>query len=65
MFNKEKLKAYMEEHGLTCKAFGEMVGVSDAMISYIVRGFKQPSLNLLASICEVTGYSADELMVKG
>ncbi len=65
MFNKEKLKAYLDENDLTCKAFGEMVGVSDAMVCYIVRGFKQPSASLLKRIADATGYSMDELMVEG
>ena len=62
MFNKEKLKEYLEENKLSWAKFGEMVGVSDAMVGYLIKGFKQPSIALLKRIATVMECSADELL---
>lgn len=64
MFNKERFKAYLAEAGMSYQAFGELVGVSEPMVSYLARGVKQPSIQLFGRICEATGLSADELIVK-
>lgn len=65
MFNAKKLAEYLENQGLSQKAFGEMVGVSQAMVDYLVRGFKQPSVVLLKRIADVLGCTMDELLADG
>ena len=64
MINKELLKKYLEEKGISHAKFGEMIGCNQQFVSFMLMGKKQPSIALLASICEVTGYSADELLVR-
>ncbi len=64
MLNKELLKKYLEETGVSYAKFGEMVGCNQQFVSFMLAGKKQPSLGLFESICLVTGYTADELLVR-
>lgn len=61
MFKKEKLKAYLEENGMSYEKFGELVGVTGVAIMKVVRGFKQPSVALLRRIAEQMGCTMDDL----
>lgn len=61
MFKKEKLKAYLDEKGMSYEKFGELVGVTGVAIMKIVRGFKQPSVALLRRIAEQMGCTMDDL----
>lgn len=62
MVNCEKIKELLGEKGIEQKALAEKVGISEAMMSFVVRGLKEPSLTVLSRIAKVLGVSAAELI---
>lgn len=58
----KKIKLLLKEKGISQTELAENVGVSQAMISYIVKGFKVPSVTLLKRISDYLGVTMDELV---
>ncbi|WP_240579248.1 helix-turn-helix domain-containing protein [Ochrobactrum sp. A-1] len=46
----EKLKAYLKDHGLTHKAFGDAVGVTQAAVNRYVNGVRFPTRTVIIKI---------------
>lgn len=59
---RNKLKNLLEEKGISQAELAKNVGVTQAFISYIVKGFKQPSVALLKRIAEYLQVTVDELL---
>lgn len=64
MFDGAKLEKVLNERGLSNSALADEVGVSKMFISYLIRGFKQPSLDVLVRICDVLDLKTDDLIKK-
>lgn len=62
MVNFKKIESMMRERGLMQKEIAAAVGVSEQMISYIIRGLREPSLIVLARIARVLGCTTAELI---
>lgn len=62
MMNVEKLKKLMQEKNISQAKLSEMVGVSQAFISYMLNGYKVPSLAVIKTIAEILNVSVDELI---
>ena len=62
MVNHERIKELIAEKGIEQKELAAQVGVSATMISYIVKGLKEPSVAVLARIARQLGVSAAELI---
>lgn len=62
MINHEKIAELIHAKGIEQKALAEEVGVSEAMMSFIVRGLKEPSLTVLSRIAHELGVSVAELI---
>lgn len=62
MINTEKLKKLLEDNNMTQAQLGDSVGVTEVMISYIVRGFKKPSLEVAKRIADTLGVKLDDLI---
>lgn len=62
MFNYEKMAEIIREKGIEQKELAGNVGISEAMMSFVVRGLKEPSLTVLARIAKVLGVSVAELI---
>lgn len=58
----ESIKSLLEEKNVTQAELAENVGVSQAMISYILKGYKTPSVQLLKRIADYLGVTMDELV---
>lgn len=58
----EKLKVILERKKVSQAELAEAVGVSQAFISYMIKGFKQPSVTLLKRIAEYLNVSLDDLV---
>mgnify|MGYP002515604610 CR=1 FL=1 len=58
----EKIKTLLDEKGISQADLAENVGVSQAMISYIIKGFKMPSVPLLNRIAVYLGVTMDDLI---
>lgn len=64
MFDGAKLEKVLKEKGLSNSTFVDEVGVSKMFISYLIRGMKQPSLDLFVRICDALGLKKDDLIKK-
>lgn len=60
--NGERLKALLDEKGIQQAELAENVGVSQAFISYLIKGLKQPSLVLIKRIADYLHVPIDELV---
>lgn len=63
MVNHKKIASLIKERGLVHKELAETVGISEAMMSYIIKGFREPNVATLARIARALGCSVDELIV--
>jgi len=61
--NHKKIASLVEERGLVQKELADEVGVSEAMMSYILRGFKEPSVATLVRLAKALGCSVDALII--
>ena len=64
MVDKEKLKKLLEDSNIEQKQMAAMVSISEAMMSFIIRGLKEPSLGVIVRISEVLGCTVDDLIIK-
>lgn len=64
MVNQEKIKELLGEKGIEQKALAAQVGISEAMMSFIVNGLKEPSLTVLSRIAKVLGVPVAELIIE-
>ena len=62
MVNNEKIKELLGEKGIEQKELAAKVGISEAMMSFIVNGLKEPSLTILGRIAKALGVPAAELI---
>lgn len=63
--NGKKMRDAREKKGLTTVQLGELIGVSQAMITRIETGTKEPSIVLLKAIAAALGVTAGELIDEG
>ena len=64
MVNHSKLKELMESKSITQAELADVAGVSEAGMSYFVRGVKQPSLAVAKRIADKLGVTVDELLTE-
>lgn len=64
MFDNAKLKELMESRSVTQKELADVAGVSEAGMSYFVRGVKQPSLAVAKRIADRLGVTVDDLIAE-
>ena len=64
MVNCEKIRKMLGEKGIEQKELAAKVGISEAMMSFIVNGLKEPSLTILGRIAKALGVPAAELIVE-
>lgn len=62
MFNREKLKKYMKERGMTNVDVARELGVSEGAIRHIVVGIKQPSLYMACTFAKMMNCTVDDLI---
>lgn len=62
MVNGKKIESMMRDKGLMQKEIAGAVGVSEQMISYIIRGLREPSLTVLSRIAKALGCTTAELI---
>lgn len=58
----KNLAELLKLKNITQKELAENVGATQAMISYIVKGYKTPSVPLLKRIADYLGVSMDDLV---
>lgn len=54
----------MREHSLSCKQFGEQIGVTRGYVSKLVNGLARPSLEVVVKMHQVTSIPALQLLVE-
>lgn len=62
MINGERMKKLMKEQGITNKELAEAVGVTEPMISYIIRGLRDTTVTTMVRIANRLGVKVDELI---
>ena len=63
MVNHKKIASLIKERGMMQKELADEIGVSEAMLSYILRGFKEPSVATLVRLSKALGCSVDALII--
>lgn len=58
----ENLKERRESLGITMTALAQATGVSQAFITYLEKGYKQPSVELLKRIAKELRCTTDSLL---
>ena len=61
MFNKQKMKELREAKGLSMKKLAEQVGCSEAFISFLENGQKEPTGNRAFFLAKALGCKMDDL----
>ena len=64
MVNGQKIKELMLAKGMDGSDMAMRVGISGAMMSYIIRGLREPNVSTLTRIARELGVSVDELIKK-
>ena len=64
MFDREKLKQYMKDNGISAAELARQLGVSGGAIRHIMAGVKQPSLAMTVEFAKMMECSVDELCLK-
>ena len=64
MVNGEKIKELMLARGMDSVDMAEKVGISGAMMSFIIRGLREPNVTTLARIARELDVTVDELLKK-
>lgn len=59
--NTEKMREKMKQLGIKQKELAAAVGVSEAMITNILKGFKEPSIKVAKRIAAELGCTLDEI----
>ena len=64
MVNGERIKELMLAKGMDSMDMALKVGISGAMMSYIIRNLREPNVTTLARIAKELGVTVDELLRK-
>ena len=59
---KERLKEVLKENHLSQNAFAQKISMSQSVVNNYCSGKREPSLDVLISICKVLNVSADYLL---
>ena len=62
MVNHKKIASLAEEGGVIQKKLADEVGVSEAMMSYILRGVEMPSVSMFIRLADVLESVIDALI---
>lgn len=62
MVNGERIKELMKEQGITNKELAEAVGVTEAMISYILRGQRDTTVRVISQIAGRLGVTVNDIV---
>ena len=62
MVNGERIKELMKEQGITNKELAEAVGVTEAMISYIIRGQRDTTVRVISQIAGRLGVTVNDIV---
>ena len=64
MVDCKKIEDMIHEKGIMQKELAEAVGISEQMVSYIIRGLREPSITVLSRIAKALGCTTAELLVE-
>lgn len=64
MVNGEKIGKLLREKGMTQQNMAREIGISEAMMCYIIQGLREPSVTVMARIATKLGCTVDELISK-
>lgn len=62
MVNGNKIKRIMEEKGILNKELAADAGISEAMMTYIIKGLREPTVAVLSRIAKKLDCTVDSLL---
>jgi len=62
MVNGKKIQELMTQKNILGKEMAQRIGVSEAMMSYIIRGLREPNVATLVRIAKELDVTVDELV---
>lgn len=62
MFNGEKLGELIRERGMKQKDVAAKVGITEAFLSYIINGLREPSVSVASQLAKVLDTKIDDLI---
>lgn len=62
MINGTRIKELMREQGITNKELAEAAGVTEPMISYVLRGYRDTTVSVMVRIANRLGVTLDEIV---
>ena len=62
MVNGKKIQELMTQKNILGKEMAQLIGVSEAMMSYIIRGLREPNVATLVRIAKELDVTVDELV---
>lgn len=65
MFNKEKLRAYLEDNVMSQSELARRLGVTEGTVRHILVGIKQPSFYMACALADLMGVTLDSLRTRG
>lgn len=65
MFNKEKLRAYLEDNVMSQSELARRLGVTEGTVRHILVGIKQPSFYMACVLADLMGVTLDSLRTRG
>lgn len=64
MLNTDKIRHLMKEKDIRSKDLAAKVGVSASMMSFILSGLREPSVQILVRIAKTLECSVDDIIMK-
>lgn len=64
MVNRKRIIDLMKQKEICGKEMAQMIGMSESMMSYILRGLREPNVATLVRIAKALDVPVDELIVK-
>lgn len=64
MINGELIRVLMRSKGITSRELAGRVGISEAMMSYVLAGLREPNVQVLVRIAREIGCTVDEIILK-
>ena len=65
MFNKEKLRVFLDDNAISQSELARRLGVTEGTVRHILVGIKQPSFYMACALADLMGVTLDSLRTRG
>ena len=64
MLNTDKIRHLMKKKDIRSKDLAAKIGISESMMSFILSGLREPSVQILVRIAKTLECSVDDIIMK-